>query len=87
MIAFYANGQGAEFAYIPHVYVSPKYRHMGLFARMLQMIETYVKQKGFAKIKLEVDNDNVIAKNAYLRQGFVEDAIAHERTVYMVKSI
>lgn len=87
MIAFYANGQGADFAYIPHVYVSPDYRHQGLFAKMLRMMETYVKRKGFAKIKLEVNNDNLIAKNSYLRQGFVEGVIAHERTVYMIKSI
>jgi ribosomal protein S18 acetylase RimI-like enzyme len=87
MIAFYANGQGAEFAYIPHVYVSPDYRHQGLFAKMLQIMEKYVKQKGFHKIKLEVRNDNDIAKNSYLRQGFVDDSIAHEKTVYMVKSI
>jgi ribosomal protein S18 acetylase RimI-like enzyme len=50
------------------------------------MMETYVKQRGVSKIKLEVNNDNVIAKNAYLRQGFVEDSIAGEKTVYMVKS-
>ena len=87
MIAFYANGEGTDFAYIPHVYVSPEYRHQGLFAKMLQMMEMYVKQKGFVKIKLEVNNGNVIAKNSYLRQGFVEDVIAQESTIYMVKSI
>lgn len=87
MIAYYANGQGAEFAYIPHVYVTPDYRHRGIFAKMLRMMETYVKQKGFSEIKLEVNNDNVIAKNSYFRQGFVEDLIAHKRTLYMVKTI
>ena len=87
MIAFYANRQGAEFAYIPHVYVSPDYRHQGLFSKMLQIMETYVKQKGFSKIKLEVNNDNIIAKSSYIRQGFVEDIIASEETVYLVKNI
>ena len=85
MIAFYANVQGAEFAYIPHVYVSLDYRHQGLFVKMLRMMEAYVKEKGYTKIKLEVKNDNEIAKNSYLRQGFVEGAIASENTVYMVK--
>lgn len=87
MIAFYANGKGADYAYIPHVYVSPDYRRKGLFARMFQMMETYVKQKGFAIIKLEVNIDNVKAKNSYLRQGFVEDVIAGQKTIYMVKTI
>lgn len=85
MIAFYANVQGAEFAYIPHVYVAPDYRHRGLFAKMLRMMEVYVKENGFSKIKLEVKNDNEIAKNSYLRQGFVEDTTASDITVYMVK--
>lgn len=85
MIAFYANGQGADFAYIPHVYVSLDYRRQGLFAKMLQIMERYVKQKGFRKIKMEVKNDNLIAKNSYLRQGFVEDTTASDNTVYMVK--
>ena len=87
MIAFYANGQGAEFAYIPHVYVSPDYRQQGLFAKMLQMMETYVKQSGFDKIKLEVNDNNAIAKKSYLRQGFIVDEKAYERTIYMLKRI
>ena len=87
MIAFYTNGQGADFAYVPHVYVSPDYRHKGLFAKMFQMMETYVKQKGFCKIKLEVNKENTTAKNAYSRMEFVEDAIAHDKTIYMIKSI
>lgn len=84
MIAFYANKKGFDFAYIPHVYVSPDYRHLGLFAKMLHIIVSYVKKKGFAKIKLEVDNDNVIAKTAYLRQGFVEDTTTSKKTTYMI---
>ncbi len=85
MIAFYANGKGSDFSYIPHVYVSPDYRHLGLFTKMFQMMETYVKQKGYAKIKLEVNNNNIIAKKAYLRLGFVEDTKASGSTLYMVK--
>jgi ribosomal protein S18 acetylase RimI-like enzyme len=87
MIAFYANGQGTDFAYIPHVYVSLEYRQQGLFGKMLRMMEAYVKQKGYTEIKLEVNNDNVIAKNSYLRQGFVENMIASEETIYMIKTI
>ena len=87
MIAFYANEKGVDFAYIPHVYVSPDYRHQGLFAKMFHMIVSYVKKKGFAKIKLEVDNDNVLAKTAYLRQDFVEDTTTSKKTTYMIKNI
>ena len=54
---------------------------------MLQKIEIYVKQKGFTKLKLEVNSENVTAKCSYLKQGFVEVAIASEKSVYMIKSI
>lgn len=70
LIAFYANGQGADFAYIPHVYVSPRYRKKGLFALMLEKTKRDVKEKGLAMIRLEVAKENRIAQHSYLRNGF-----------------
>ena len=87
MIAFYANGQGADFAYIPHVYVSPGYRKSGLFSQMLKIIEKYVKEKSFSEIKLEVRNDNKNAQSAYLKNGFSYDELASPESVYMVKRL
>ncbi len=87
MIAFYANGQGADFAYIPHVYVSPNFRKMGLFSRMLNTIEEYVRKKGFSEIRLEVENDNKDAQSAYLRNGFSLVKIASPHSVYLKKTL
>lgn len=87
MIAFYANGQGADFAYIPHVYVSPNYRKVGLFSRMLNTIEKYVQEKGFSEIRLEVEKDNDFAQSAYLRNGFTQYGIAGTDSIYMSKII
>ena len=87
MIAYYANGQGADFAYIPHVYVSPKYRNKGLFATMLNKAECNIKKKGFSEIRLEVEKDNVIAQSAYLRYGFTQYSIASPCSIYMSKII
>lgn len=87
MIAFYANGQGADFAYITHVYVSPKYRGWGLFAKMLQVMEKFVMKRGFAEIKLEVDNDNLRAQKAYIKQSFKIDSSANLNSKYMVKKL
>ena len=70
MIAFYANGQGADFAYIPHVYVSPDYRQKGLFTRMLGAVASYVKERGFHEIRLEVDKQNKRALQSYQCNGF-----------------
>ena len=87
MIAYYANGKGVDFAYIPHVYVSPRYRKLGLFSRMLNTIEKYVQEKGFSEIRLEVENDNWGAQSAYLKNGFLLKKIASPRSIYMVKSL
>lgn len=70
MIAFYANRQGADFAYIPHVYVSSDYRRKGLFSLMMHRLIHYVKEKGFSEVRLEVAANNEIAQRSYQRNGF-----------------
>ena len=83
MIAFYANGQGADFAYISHVYVSPDYRKQGTFSRMLDAVKAYSISKGFTEIRLEVNNDNKSACSAYSRKGFVQKEAASDHSFYM----
>lgn len=75
LIAFYANGQGADFAYISLVYVSPDYRKKGLFSRMLSIVEEHVREKSFSEIRVEVLKSNDNAIKCYLNDGFevVED--------------
>lgn len=85
MIAFYANGQGAKFAYISHVYVSPGYRQQGLFSRMLNTMISYVIAKGFSEIRLEVDKKNKVALQTYLRNGFNIGDVADTHSVYMMR--
>lgn len=87
MIAFYANGQSVDFAYIPHVYVSSNYRKRGLFSRMLSNAEEYIKTKGFGKIKLEVHNSNSDAIRVYLNHNFMEDGEASDNSRYMAKQL
>ena len=87
IIAFYANGNGADFAYISHVYVSPDYRGKGVFSKMFSVVEDYVRTKGFSEIRLEVDNNNNSAQSAYIRNGFVQGKIASPCSVYMVKPL
>lgn len=85
MIAFYANRKGADFAYIPHVYVSPKYRKKRFFATMLNKVEYSIRKKGFFEIKLEVEKDNVLAQSVYSKNGFVRERIATEDSELMKK--
>ena len=83
MLAFYANGRGADFAYLSHGYVSPEFRKMGLFTRMVFTVADYVKPKGFSLIRLEVRDDNLIAYNAYKRIGFIDEGRASNDSHYM----
>lgn len=86
MIAFYANGRGADFAYIPHVYVSSSYRQQGVFGHMLNTTISYVKKRGFRMIRLEVQGSNTKAQIVYMKYGFKEK----EKTpfsIYMEKTL
>ncbi len=85
MIAFYANGQGADFAYLPHVYVSPDYRKKRLFATMLNKVECNIKKKGFSEIRLEVEKKNVIAQSVYLKNSFASCGGPSPNSIYMKK--
>ena len=87
MIAFYANQPKSKVAYIPHVYVSPKYRRRGIFIGMLNLIEKAIIQDGFSKICLEVNNSNINAKETYLKYGFEIYKEASNESIYMTKHL
>ena len=85
IVVFYANGIGSDFAYIPHVYVSPSHQRKGLFTRMFEVVVGYVKLKGVSEIRLEVGNDNQRAEMAYLKNGFIKGQPASPKSVFMYK--
>lgn len=87
MIAYYANGEGADFAYISQVYVSPGYRRMGLCSRMLDLVTQDVRSKGFKEIRLEVYKYNDEAQYYYTNQGFVTMHDTSHDTLLMNKTI
>ena len=89
MIAFYANGQGSDFAYIPHVYVSPMYRRKGIFSNMLEIVVRHIKEKGFDEIRLEVDKQNRGAQQSYQRNGFdiMSSNNSDSHSFYMIKKV
>lgn len=87
MVAFYANGQVSEYAYIPHVYVSPVYRCKGLFKQMLRTVENCIRLKGYHEIRLEVQKGNVNALKSYGRTGFVKVGVENSQSVFLKKSV
>ena len=87
MIAYYANSEGADFAYLAQVYVSPDYRRMGLCSHMLELVTQDAKSKGFQEIRLEVYKNDVKSQHCYMRNGFLAMDIAKQDTIYMNKTI
>jgi ribosomal protein S18 acetylase RimI-like enzyme len=87
MIAFYANGEGADFVYIPHIYVSPNFRGEGVFKQMLRVVENGVRTRGFKEIRLEVHTDNYVALKSYERTGFIRFDAASNDSVFLKKTI
>ena len=87
MIAYYANGDGADFAYLAQVYVSPDYRRVGLCSRMLDLVTNDARTKGFHEIRLEVYKYNEYAHHYYANHGFVTMYDASLETMLMRKTI
>lgn len=88
MIAFYANGKGVDFAYIPHLYVSPMYRRKGVFSKMLEFVERYITEKGFHEIRLEVAKHNNRAQHSYQCNGFdIMPSLNTGHSFYMSKKV
>jgi len=87
VIAFYANRKDVDFAYIPHIYVSPEYRGQGVFSKMFQVVEKEIALRGFSGIKLQVDTTNIRGQHAYMKQGFVMGKAANLDSIYMEKKI
>lgn len=87
MIAFYANRPDDLIAYISHVYVCDKYRGQKIFTSMLNLVEAYVKEKGFHFFRLEVNCCNENAKKAYFNYGFSIVGKASDDSYYMQHTI
>ena len=83
MIAFYANRPEGGEVYIPHVYVCREHRGKGVFSELFHAVLKYVTCKGFEAIRLEVQNNNLTAKKAYLRQGFHIEGSSSDNSVFM----
>ena len=87
MIAYYANGEGADFAYLAQVYVSPDYRRKGLCSRMLDLVTQDASSKGFHEIRLEVYKNDAKAQRCYMNNGFLTMGITKPDTLFMHKTI
>jgi GNAT superfamily N-acetyltransferase len=59
-----------QYAYLGFMYVKPEFRGQGVNLKVLQSLIEWAKEKNISEIRLEVYNENEIAKKAYLKSGF-----------------
>ena len=60
----------SEYAYIGFMYVKPTFRGQGVSQKILDQLIDWSKGQNITEVRLEVYDENTIAKNAYLKKGF-----------------
>ena len=59
-----------EYAYLGFMYVKPAFRGKGINQKVLLALMDWAKRKNLTEVRLDVYDENTIAKNAYLKAGF-----------------
>ncbi len=59
-----------EYAYLGFMYVKPAFRGQGINQKILQRLMDWAKSRDLTEVRLDVYDENTIAKNAYLKAGF-----------------
>ncbi len=67
----YSREAGGKVLWLEELFILEEYRSRGLGREYFAYIENYAKQNGFARIRLEVEPENVRARALYGRIGYV----------------
>ncbi len=59
-----------EYAYLGFMYVIPAFRGQGINQKIIQGLLDWAKSKNLTEVRLEVYEENIVAKNRYLKAGF-----------------
>jgi GNAT superfamily N-acetyltransferase len=70
-----------HFAYLGFMYVTPSFRGKGINQLLLEALITWAKAKGISEIRLDVYDENIVAKNAYLKAGFKPIILTMRRSI------
>ena len=62
--------RNVTFGHILTIDVAPAYRRKGIARKLLQEIETLLRERGIKECRLEVREDNVAALNLYQKLGY-----------------
>ena len=66
----YSREAGGKVLWLEELFVLPAYRSSGLGRAFFAAVEAYAREEGFARIRLEVEGDNVRARALYERLGY-----------------
>lgn len=64
--------RNVTFGHILTIDVAPDYRRKGIAQKLLQEIETIIKEKGISECRLEVRENNKAALNLYQKLGYTK---------------
>ena len=73
LLAFkcYSREAGGMMLWLDELYILPEFQSRGLGREALAYMETKARKEGYARIRLEVERNNVRARSLYERLGFV----------------
>jgi GNAT superfamily N-acetyltransferase len=70
-----------HFAYLGFMYVRPGFRGKGINQLLLGALIGWAKEKGISEIRLDVYDENIVAKSAYLKAGFKPIMLTMRRSI------
>ncbi len=59
-----------HYAYLGFMYLKPEFRGKGINKAILETLQQWAANRGIREIRLEVYDENIIAKKAYEKAGF-----------------
>ena len=69
------------YAYLGFMYVKPEYRGQGVNKRILEELVLWAKGRGLSEVRLEVYDENEIARAAFARFGFKPNLLVMRREI------
>ena len=70
---------------ISYLAVEENYQNKGIGTALIKFACDYAKDLNFKKVLLEVDYDNIRAKNLYQRLGFWDDEMNPQSRIRMIR--
>lgn len=70
-----------NFAYLGFMYVEPNYRGNGINKMILESLINWAKERHISEIRLEVYDENTIAKKAYVKAGFKSNLLEMRKEI------